>query len=277
MKHPATKSLLLKKIAIIGLLIPLSLAPAILAADALSRKPEKFDFGGGTAYFYAAPNPMPGRPWVWFFPTLKAIPLVNRKVCFEGFLNAGVGIAGYDIGEVRGAPGSTEQFTRVYDEKVRRGWSSKPILIGQSRGGLMALAWAIQNPEKPRAFVGIYPVLNLKTWGLKNMKVTLADYKMPEAELRERIAEFNPIDNLKPLIDKKLPVFIVQGDADKAVPHQENAVLMKERYEAGNAPITVRLFPGLGHQAAPEFFENKELIEFVLKQAELKTRQPGSP
>jgi pimeloyl-ACP methyl ester carboxylesterase len=269
--------MLLKKIAIIGLLLPLSPAPATLAAGVLPRKPEKFDFEGGTAYFYAAPNPMPGKPWIWFFPTLKAIPLVNRKVYFEGSLNAGVSLAGYDIGEVRGAPGSTEQFTCFYDEMVRRGWSSKPILLGQSRGGLMALAWAIKNPEKPQAFVGIYPVLNLKTWGLKNMKVTLADYKMPEAELRERIAEFNPIDNLKPLIDKKLPVFIVQGDADRAVPYPENATLLQERYEAGGAPVTVRLFPGLGHQTAPEFFENKELIEFVLKQAELKTRQPGPP
>jgi len=201
---------------------------------------------------------------------LKAIPLVIRRAYFEGFLNAGIGIAGYDLGEVRGAPGSSKQFTSFYDEMVRRGWSFKPILLGQSRGGLIALAWAMRNPEKTQAFVGIYPVCNLKTWGLKNMPAMLADYKLPEAELRDKIADFNPLNNLKGLIEKKVPMFIVQGLVDKAVPHTENAVLLKELYEAGKAPITLKLFEGLGHETAPEFFENKELIEFVLKQAEAK-------
>lgn len=234
----------------------------------LPKKPERFELNGHTAYFYAAPKPAAGKPWVWYFPTLKAIPLVIRRAYFEGFLNAGIGIAGYDLGEVRGAPGSSNQFTQFHEEMIRRGWSSRPILLGQSRGGLMALAWAMRNPEKAQAFVGIYPVCNLKTWGLKNLKVTLADYQMTEAELREKIAEFNPLDNLQPLIAKKMPMFIVQGNADKAVPPLENAVLLKERYEAGKAPVTVRLYDGLGHESAPAFFENKELIEFVLKQAE---------
>lgn len=249
-------------------------APAALAGDALPKFPEKFELNGHTAYFYAAPKPATGTPWVWYSPTLKAIPLVIRRAYFEGFLNAGIGIAGYDLGEARGAPGSTEQFTQFYDEMVRRGWSPRPILLGQSRGGLMALAWAMRHPEKVQAFVGIYPVCNLETWGLKNMPVMLADYKMTEAELRAKVAELNPLNQLKGLIDKKVPMFIVQGNADKAVPPQENVLLLKERYEAGKGPIMVRLFDGLGHQSAPEFFENKELIEFVLKQAQIKTEQP---
>lgn len=258
------------------LLVLLCLAPAAIAQDTplkLPKSPEKFELNGHTAYFYAAPKPAAGKPWVWFFPTLKAIPLVLRRVYFEGFLNAGISIAGYDLGEVRGAPGSSAEFTKFYEEMVKRGWSSKPILLGQSRGGLMALAWAMRNPDKPAAFVGIYPVCNLSTWGLKNMPVALADYQMTEADLRARVAEFNPLDNLKGLIEKKLPIFIVQGDVDKAVPHQENALLLKERYEAGQAPITVKLYPGLGHQTAPEFFENRELLEFVLKQAKVEVRK----
>ena len=131
----------------------------------------------------------------------------------------------------------------------------------------MALAWAMRQPEKAQAFVGIYPVCNLETWGLKNLPVTLADYKMTEAELRAQVAKFNPLDNLQGLIEKKVPMFIVQGDVDKAVPHEENSLLLQQRYEAGQASITVKVFSGLGHEAAPAFFENKELLEFVLKQA----------
>src|SRR5262249_4918902 len=158
-----------------SLLILLLLAPAAIAQDALPKTPEKFELNGHNAYFYAAPKQAHGKPWVWYFPTLKAIPLVIRRAYFEGFLNAVIGIAGYELGEVRGAPDSTAQFTQFYDEMVKRGWSSKPILLGQSRGGLMALAWAMRHPEKAQAFVGIYPVCNLQTWGLKNLQVTLAD------------------------------------------------------------------------------------------------------
>jgi alpha-beta hydrolase superfamily lysophospholipase len=86
------------------------------------------------------------------------------------------------------------------------------------------------------------------------------------------VAEFNPLENLGGLIEKKVPMFIVQGEADKAVPHTQNAVLLKERYEAGKAPITLKIYPGLGHQTAPEFFENTELLEFVRQQAEASAK-----
>jgi pimeloyl-ACP methyl ester carboxylesterase len=93
---------------------------------------------------------------------------VGRKAYFEGFLHAGISIAGVDLGEVRGSPASTAKFTQFYDEMVKRGWSSKPILLGQSRGGLMMLAWAVRHPDRTRAFVGIYPVCNLADWPMKN-------------------------------------------------------------------------------------------------------------
>lgn len=250
-----------------GLLVLLLFASVTFGADVLPKTAEKFDVNGHTAFLYAAPNPAKGKPWVWFAPTLKGLSLVTRKAYFEGFLGAGVSIAGYDLGEVRGAPSSTAQFTQFYDAMVKRGWSSKPILLGQSRGGLMMLAWAMRNPEKTQAFVGIYPVCNLATWAMKNLPVTLADYQLTEGELRARLPEFNPLDNLKGLQNYKVPMFVVQGDADRAVPYQENALLLKERYEAGGGPITVKLIAGEGHQATPSFFADKDLIEFVLKQA----------
>ncbi len=260
----------LNLVRITSLLILSLLAPAASADDPLPKTAEKFEVNGHPAYLYAAPKPAKGKPWLWFHPTLKGFSFAGKRVYFEGFLRAGVSLAGVDLGEVRGAPASTKQFTLFYDEMVRRGFSPKPILLGQSRGGLMALAWAIRHPDQTQAVVGIYPVCNLATWGMKNLPVTLADYQLTEAELRARLPEFNPLDNLKPLIEKKVPMFIVQGDVDKAVPHQENALLLKQRYEAGGAPITLKLIAGEGHQGTPSFFESKELIEFVLQQAGTK-------
>lgn len=255
---------------IISLLILPIFASAVFAGDALPKAAEKFEINGHTAHLFAAPKPADGKPWVWFAPTLNGLSLSTRKAYFEGFLNAGISIAGYDLGEVRGAPSSTAQFTQFYDEMVKRGWSPRPILIGQSRGGLMMLGWAMRHPDKVQAFVGIYPVCNLGTWGMKNLPVTLADYGLTEAEMRARLAEFNPLDNLKGLLEHKVPMFVVQGDVDKAVPMNENALILKERYEAGGGSITVKIMAGEGHAATPAFFENKDLLEFVLKQAGVK-------
>jgi predicted esterase len=244
----------------------------VRAEDALPKTSEKFEVKGHTAYLYAAPRPAPGKPWVWYAPTLKGLSLVQRQMYFEGFLRAGISIAGFDLGEVRGAPASTEQFTCFYDEMVKRGFSAKPILLGQSRGGLMILAWAVRHPDKVQAFVGIYPVCNLATWGMKNLPVTLADYKLTEPELRARLTEFNPLDNLKGLLANKVPMFVVQGDADAAVPYPENTQILKERYEAGGGQITVKLIPREGHKVSPSYFECRELLDFVLKQVGAKTR-----
>jgi fermentation-respiration switch protein FrsA (DUF1100 family) len=130
----------------------------------------------------------------------------------------------------------------------------------------MMLAWAVRHPDKTQAFVGIYPVCNLENWPMKNKPAVLADYQLTEAELRERIKEFNPIDNLKGLLEHKVPMFVVHGDADATVPYKENTQLLKERYEAGGGAITVKLIPGEGHKETPSFFECKELVEFVVKQ-----------
>jgi predicted esterase len=252
---------------VVSLTVLLLFAPPSPAGESLPKAAETFEVKGHKAYLYAAPKPAKGKPWVWYAPTLNGISLVQRKAYFEGFLRAGISIAGFDLGEVRGSPASTEKFTQFYNEMVKRGWSSKPILLGQSRGGLMMLAWAVRQPDQARAFVGIYPVCNLGDWPMKNKAVTLADYGLTEDEFRARLTELNPLDNLKGLLANKVPIFVVHGDSDAAVPYEENTRILRERYEAGGGPITVKLIAGEGHKVSPAFFECQELIEFVLKQA----------
>jgi predicted esterase len=254
----------------LGIVVVFTLAAA--ADDELPKSADTFEVQGHKALLYAAPKPAAGKPWVWYAPTIKGISLVGRKAYYEGFLRAGISIAGFDLGEVRGSPASTAKFTLFYDEMVRRGWSSRPILLGQSRGGLMMLAWAVRNPDKPRAFVGIYPVCNLADWPTKNTPVLLADYGLTEAEFRAQLAELNPLDNLRGLSEMKVPMFVVHGDSDAAVPFDQNTRILKERYAAGGGPITVKLIAGEGHKATPSFFECQELIDFVLAQA--KTGEP---
>ena len=129
----------------------------------------------------------------------------------------------------------------------------------------MMLAWGMRNPEKVRAFVGIYPVCNLASWPLKNSKAaTLADFGMSEAELIAKLSELNPVDNLQGLLANKVPIFVVHGDSDVVVPYDDNTRLLKEHYEAGGGSITVKIIPGEGHKVSPSFFECPELVDFVV-------------
>ena len=243
------------------------MAASLVAQDNRPRTAEIFDVNGGKAVLYTAPKPAEGKPWLWYAPTLKGgVSLAGRKMYFDAFMKAGLSVAGFDIGEVRGAPKSSAKFTEFYDAMVKRGFSPKPILLGQSRGGIMTLGWAFRNPDKLRAWVGIYPVCNLSSYPMKNLPVTLADYGMNEADFRAHLKELNPVDNLQGLLANKVPMFSVHGDSDKVVPFDENTKLLKDRYEAGGGSIKVKVIPGEGHQATPSFFECQELVDFVLQQ-----------
>jgi len=242
-------------------------ASSAVAQDAAPTSVTTFEIEGNKAFLYATPEPAEGKPWLWYAPTLKGVSIVQRKFYFDGLMKAGISAAGFDLGEVRGSPASSEKFTKFYDEMVKRGYSNKPILLGQSRGGLMMLAWGVRNPDKVRAIVGIYPVFNLTSWPLNNSKpAVLADYGLTEAEIVAKLKELNPVENLQGLLTNKVPIFVVHGDSDVVVPFEENTGLLKERYEASGGKITVKVIPGEGHKVSPSFFECPELLEFVLKQ-----------
>jgi pimeloyl-ACP methyl ester carboxylesterase len=112
---------------------------------------------------------------------------------------------------------------------VKRGYSKKPILLGQSRGGMMTLTWAMRHPEKVRAWAGIYPVCNYLSWPIKSSsKETLADFGMTEAEFLASVDQYNPINQLAGLAKNQVPMFSVHGDHDHLVPLADNTKLLQE-------------------------------------------------
>lgn len=230
-------------------------------------KPAIFEVGGNKAYLFEPAAAAAGKPWIWYAPTIKGDVIIARhKKYFDAFMQKGIALAGFDLGEVRGAPASTLKFTAFYDAMVARGYSAKPILLGQSRGGLMTLAWAFRNPDKVRAWAGIYSVCNLTSWPMKSSKKeTLADFDLTEEALLSRLAEFNPVDNLAGLAAKKVPMFSVHGDKDGPVPLEENTALLKQRYEAAGGEFQLKIIPGGGHEVTPAFFECQELIDFIIR------------
>lgn len=206
------------------------------------------------------------KAWVWYAPTLPGLPGTEEGFMFDRFLQAGISIAGVDVGESFGSPDGRQGFDALYAEMtVGRGYSRKPVLLGRSRGGLMTLSWAAENPEKVGGFAGIYPVCNLVSY--PGLAKAASAYRMTPEELGTHLREHNPVDRLAGLARAGVPLFAIHGDVDTVVPLEANSGLVRERYEALGGSMQVIVPTGQGHNMWSGFFESSELVTFVLRHA----------
>ena len=232
----------------------------------LAYSPEEFTVGQSKCFLLDANSSNKEKPWVWYAPTLPRHPDPSHTWYVEKLIEQGISFAGCDQGEVRGSPESILRFSDFYNEMVLRGYSTKPVLLGQSRGGLMMLSWAVRNPNKLAAYAGIYPVQNLRSWPIKSsLGATLRDFGMDKKTFIEEIDAHNPINYLPGMAKAQVPIFLVHGDSDKVVPIDENSGLVEKRYQELGGKVDVEVVPGAGHQVIDAFFKSKNLIEFLIK------------
>jgi pimeloyl-ACP methyl ester carboxylesterase len=232
----------------------------------LAYSPEEFTVGQSKCFLLDANSSNKEKPWVWYAPTLPRHPDPSHTWYVEKLIERGISFAGCDQGEVRGSPESILRFSDFYNEMVSRGYSTKPVLLGQSRGGLMMLSWAVRNPNKLAAYAGIYPVQNLRSWPIKSsLGATLRDFGMDKKTFIEKIDAHNPINYLPGMAKAQVPIFLVHGDSDKVVPIDENSGLVKKRYQELGGTVEVEVVFGADHQVIDAFFKSKNLIEFLIK------------
>ena len=256
------------------LLAALLLTPliALHAADApqksLPLPGQVFQLEGRTAFVILPQTRTTNQlvPWVWYAPTLPGLPGNEEKWMFERFTMAGIAIAGIDVGESYGSPAGRALYSAFYGELTKRhGFAPKAVLLGRSRGGLMALCWAAENPDKVAGFAGIYPVCNVASY--PGIAKAAGAYAMKPQELEAHLDEHNPIDRLAPLARAGVPLFAIHGGVDAVVPLEANSGLVKERYTALGGPMQLIIPPGQGHNMWPGFFQSQELVDFVKAQA----------
>ncbi len=224
---------------------------------------EIFRVQGHTAFLIQpGPKQVP-MPWVWYAPTLNGLPGPEEKWMFDRFTNAGIAIAGIDVGESYGSPKGRAGFTALYEELVRkRGMSSKPCLLARSRGGLMLYNWAVEHPESVSAIAGIYPVCDLRSY--PGLKTACTAYDLTEEQLALHLAEHNPVDRLLPLAKAGVPILHLHGDIDLTVPLERNSGALAENYRRWDGPVTLRVIAGQGHDMWSGWFQNQELVDFVI-------------
>ena len=262
---------LLRLFALIFWLIPSAAFIAAHAAEPVKALPlpgGSFLVDGHASFVIPAASAEGGgaKPWVWYAPTLPGLPGPEERWMFERFLDAGIAVAGIDVGESYGSPDGRALFSRFHDEMTRkRGYASKPVLLGRSRGGLMTLAWAAENPEKVAGFAAIYPVCDIASY--PGVAKAAPAYGMDAAQLQAHLAEHNPVDRLAALARAKVPLFAIHGDVDALVPLAANSGLVKQRYDALGGTMRLVVPAGQGHNMWTGFFQCQELVDFVVARA----------
>jgi len=261
---------------VLGLMGGVSVSPR---ADEPSSSPlkknlilpgEVFEVAGRTAFLLtpadgvAADGP---KPWILYSPTLPAYPDKAETWMHEQFVAAGVAVAGIDTGESYGSPEAVQAAEALHAEMVRRGYSKKPALLGRSRGGLWASAWAIAHSDLTAGVGGIYPVYDWRTYpGVAKAAVA---YGLTPEQLVARAADLCPIERIDVAAKASVPFCIIHGDDDKVVPLEPNSAELKKRYEAEGKGdlVTLIVAPGQGHSFWEGFFHCQPLVDFLIARA----------
>lgn len=241
-----------------------------VAADQTELTFDRYKLGDHDAFLLAPDEPAKtelGKPWVWYAPTFhKKLPSPHDEGWMIDRLHAkGIAVAGIDVGESYGSPAGRAAFQKLYEHMVSQGYSTKPVLLARSRGGLMLYNWATEHPDSVAGIAGIYPVCNLESY--PGLKKAAPAYKMTEAELREKLKDHNPIDRLAPLAKAKVPLYHIHGDNDTVVPLQDNSALLAKRYQALGGPVTIEIIKGGGHDMKKHWFESQALTDFMIEKA----------
>jgi len=246
----------------------MSVAVGSSPAKELPVPGEVFAVADCTAFLVRPGHAAAGRemPWVWYAPTLPGLPAMEEQWMFQKFLDAGMAIAGIDVGESFGNPRGREIFSMLYQELVgKRGLSKRPCLLARSRGGLMLYNWSVEHPSSVGCIAGIYPVGDLASY--PGLATACGAYGMTIEQLAARLGEHNPIDRLRPLAEAHVPIFHIHGDRDDVVPLARNSGELARRYRELGGEMTLNVVKGGGHDYWPGWFQCQELVDFIISHA----------
>lgn len=251
--------------------------PRMSAAQELARPKrtqvllngESFLLQGRHAFIMTPGEAVEGdsKPWIFYGPTLKNTPDQAESWMHRQFIDAGIAVAGIDVGEAYGSPYAFPFFEALHAEMVKRGYSEKPALLGRSRGGLWAGSWAIEHPERVAGLGGIYPVYDFTTY--PGVKKAAPMYGLTEAALIEKEADYNPIRKAAVLAKAGIPVHIIHGTDDKVVPLAENSATLEAIYGENGAGKLIEVVKagGQGHSFWEGFFTHQPLVDFLIESA----------
>ncbi len=195
----------------------------------------------------------PGRPWIWRAMFWDAFPSADLALLAQGFH-----LAYIEVGNTFGCPDAMKHWDPFYALLTGTyGLSKYPALEGLSRGGLYIYRWAAVNPDKVGCLYGDAAVCDFKSWpGGKgkgpgssgDWAELIKDYHFA-SEAEALAFRGNPVDDsiLVPLAKAHIPIVHVIGDADTAVPLEENTSIVRVKYLKLGGPFFEIIKHGCDH------------------------------
>lgn len=219
-------------------------------------------------------QPAPGKPWLWrslFWEAIRKVSDADLQLVDEGYH---VVLA---HGDVAGHPSGNANIDAAYDLLTTEyGFSKKCSMASMSRGTLSLFRWASANPEKVDSIYVDNGVCNVLSWpagklvpGNKSIAngapSSWADFKRKFGYATDEEAlktQESPIDQLEPLAKAGVPILMVCGNKDTAVPYEENDAIMEQRYQALGGSIKV-IVEDKGHSHGMK--DPTPVLEFIRK------------
>ena len=284
-------------LAIVLLVFPAFLVSPVLSAASIEFPGTKSSWNGFDKYDFKLPcgefgergctvvcpkEPADGNPWIW-----RAVFFGHEPQTEIAMLNKGYYVAFISCTDLVGSPQRVAQCNCLYKFLVEKGLNKKTNLLGMSRGGISSMNWAIANPDCVRSIYIDNPVLDFKTWPggfivvgrwQGDWQSVLNSYGFKNDD-EAKAYKGNPVDAFQPLAERKVPILLMCGTADKVVPYEYNGKLLYERYK--DAGGIVKLVKKPGHDHHPHSLKNPELIvDFYLNPptecSEMETTYNGS-
>ena len=210
----------------------------------------------------------PGHPWIWRTEFFGHEPQGDIALLSNGWH-----VVYIKISNLYGAPVAIEKM-KVFQEGVEKAFGLAPraVLEGFSRGGLYAFNYAATYPDRVAGLYLDAPVLDIRSWpggkgkgkgAAREWKQCLDCYGLTE-ETAKTFAG-NPLNRVEPVARAGIPIIAVCGDADDAVPFDENSGVLEKKYRALGATIKVILKPGIGHH--PHSLKDPSpIVTFILRE-----------
>jgi pimeloyl-ACP methyl ester carboxylesterase len=209
-----------------------------------------------------------GNPWVWRAEFFDSFPSVDMALLEKGWH-----LLYYKISDMYGCPESIKLMKKFHEFIITMPYNlyPKPVIFGISRGGLYAFNYAEKYPDEVSCLYLDAPVLDIRSWpGGKgtgqgypeNWKECMAIYGLTEETAKDFSG--NPLDKVEKVAKAGIPIIVVAGDADTAVPFLENSAILEKRYREYGGNLKMIVKAGVGHH--PHSLDNPQpIVDFILE------------
>lgn len=163
---------------------------------------------------------------------------------------------------------SLQAMKDLYDFVQTLGFASKGALIGMSLGGLFSFRYAARYPETVACIYADAPVCDLyyrKLQGRKNPEEISQVYGFGDDVEKLKDSPLSPVNNLKPIIQAKIPLLMILGLNDTIVNAEYNGLKLAERYKESGGDVELITRNSWGHHPHGLDHPLEKIVPFILR------------